>query len=221
MYTHHFTTDRHVRSSWVSFWSALHASNEYSLPSEEGVTAIVYALEGYDELDPDATCDQIRSFEEDAYFQRANVCSLGRSAALYAGMTRTNWAQILTDRDISDVIVIGNGTFSTVRCDDGEKLLSWRELSNATDHLKRGELTQRTCGVFRHNLNVPLGSMVVSNHRNLVSPFGDAFCPEIDQSDERLLRNVCTVWRLDYDYIKRYCVNDDEFDKNAGELLLG
>jgi hypothetical protein len=189
-------------------WSNLKSSGNFSLVPEEGITAILCSQEPHAvmyEGDPDEV-QQIENFQREGrdYFRVLGY--LGRKAYLEESLNYSVVSEALDDRRVTDIVIIGHGTFSSVYDDSesGRQWLDWYDISLATTHLKRGSFTQRTCGNLCFDLSVPLGLFAMTSAQNVYAPVGEYFSPEtLGEREEDKIKPVGTVDMYSYADIKR------------------
>jgi hypothetical protein len=177
-------SDRKQFERAYSRWQELREANELSLPDSEGLTAIVssnypfyFKRDGGMGIQTDEV--DIEEFEQEAEDIASHLGSLGLASELFIGATAQDMQDILLDREISSVVTIGHGSISDIflRGAKGGRY-DWRDVSADASHLKQGTFTQRQCGIFRRNLNVPLGYFAVSDHKQVRAAVGTFFDPE-------------------------------------------
>lgn len=114
---------------------------------------------------------------------------------------------ILSDQAVSDVVLIGHGSLSSVYLDDG-KTYNWHDVALAATHLKKGVIIQRFCSNNLRKLSVPLGTFAASEHSNVIATVDRTFDPDHDASDEELLGPVTDSSLASYDEAKaRFPIN--------------
>ncbi len=117
----------------------------------------------------------------------------GRSPILIQDAKSFEFQEILADRAVSDVVVLGHGTLPFVYMENpgtsgGGIRFDWRDVSEATTHLKQGRFEQRTCGRTDRSLNVPLGAFAMADTAQVFGPLVAEFTPEPtgDLQEERI-----------------------------------
>lgn len=182
-------------------WERLYEEQKFSAPSSVGLMAIMFSH--YSPLNDEAErAREIGAFADEAeHFKRlANV--LGKKATVTSGITlETLQESVLQRRDVSDVMLIGNGSFSHIWGDNGVAI-DWNDLAVSTNHLKQGEFIQRFCGIFNRSLNTPFSTFAVTDPRKIYAPVGKLFAPEINEDDESCMMSITDRPVLSLDYIK-------------------
>ena len=173
----------------------------FSAARHVGVLAVGFSLYSIGETSAERLNEfQVFSNEADLICRKAT--KQGRPIDLYRGLDRRVMNQIFTDPSISDIVLIGHGNLSKLYLDDGDEY-DWRDAHRVSTHLKQGVFIQRFCGNTLRNLSVPLATFAMRDHRNIIAAPRQSFQPEIDPSDEALLRPVSDIETLQYDDIKR------------------
>lgn len=96
----------------------------------------------------------------------------GRDNAFVQIATGASMRDALTDKEVSDIVIIGHGTIGNLKIPNG-KNFDWLDVSYNANHLKAGKIIQRVCGHFRPDgLSVPLGTFALSDITNLRAPVG-------------------------------------------------
>lgn len=201
-------------------WDNLHEAEQYSVNASEGTTAIVYADRIGDPSSMDTDINQyiLERLAQEAERIKRRTNDMGAKALLLNGITTDSFARVLDDEQISDVVVIGNGSFSAVYDDDTPQdaerydMIDWRDVADMTIHLKTGTFTQRTCARFKNNASVspPFSTFLMADHRNIMSPVNELFCPDDIEygsaryaAEEAKIRRVSAVRRIDLAYAQR------------------
>ena len=114
-------------------------------------------------------------------------------------VTKAEMIEYVQDETISDIICIGHGGFQVFSTyptqdelldNDAAPCLNWKDVSEATTHLKLGQFVQRTCGIIHESSVAALGTFAVSDKRNVILPAGHYFLPEFEgDSAEGLLQS--------------------------------
>lgn len=88
------------------------------------------------------------------------------------------------DPEVSDIILVGNGTINALALDGGQ-YFDWWAAAKATVSLKQGRVEQRMCGNFPSEkpYHVPLGTFAVSDLRHVTAATGRVI-PDLDPFDE-------------------------------------
>jgi hypothetical protein len=89
------------------------------------------------------------------------------------------------DSEVSDIILIGNGTINALSLDGGQ-YFDWRDAARSATTLKQGRVEQRMCGNFPSEIpyHVPLGTFAVSELTSVIAAAGEVI-PDHDPPDER------------------------------------
>lgn len=168
---------------------------------------------------------QAERYESEAYRLSRLYRIQGKKTLCLAGITMENMERVLTDERISDVYIIGDGSFSYVFSDedegnktDDEYAIDWQDVSTMASHLKSGVFVQRTCGKFDYHLGVPFGTFAMRDHSQIFAPLNEYFSPEsftkeadIREEESKITR-VSTHRKLTYSDIRQL------FPKDRGHL---
>lgn len=169
-------------------WQQMHDDRRYSADQSSGVVAVAYSRYSIE----DVMSQQVRELAN-YYDEATEICEIteksNRKARFYDSLTRATMSRILLDEAISDVVLIGHGSLSSIYLDSGE-LYDWQDVSRATTHLKKGVFMQRFCGNNLRTTSIPLGLFSVSSHSNVIAPLDRSFDPDDDPSDEYLLQRI-------------------------------
>ena len=182
-------------------WERMRESSRLSVPRDIGKTAIIFSRFSLF-TDSDANRREVAAFANEAERFQHNLSTLGRQTKVIEGITYDSLTEeVLTDKSVSDTIVIANGSLSYVYGDDA-KTIDWQTVAVQSDHLKQGYFVQRFCGHYIRRLSVPFGTFAVTDHRNVYAPLGKYFAPEINPRDEDLLEPVTDRAQLSIQHIK-------------------
>lgn len=167
-------------------------NGHFSLPPGEGILAILcsYAGTAYDaeKIEKQELID-LRVFRSEALKLGELASKQGIKTEVILNAKTNDLLDTVGDKEISDITVIGNGNFSSVSLLDGS--LDWQDLSTHSSHLKLGRFTQRHCGIFANNLNVPFGTFVVSDLSNVLAARGKMIRPRgLDHPDAKLIQPI-------------------------------
>jgi len=182
-------------------WEQLHQDSAFSVPLDQARTVI---LAPYDasKLSPVATFDRLKSQAlQLADYLNDRGSSQGVDVALDA--TAVDFEAIYTDPRYAKIVILGRGSIGSVEARD--KLITWRDLSNMTDHLKTGRTYQVFCGGTPAHLNVPFGTFGASDHRNVLAPTkGRRYIPDREhaQASIRHLQPVSPTRQITKEYIQ-------------------
>ncbi len=191
-------------------WDALRDQGAVSVPSSIGKVAIVCSYEMLgDEVCTHETEVTGRSDLEIFRDEASDLADLnhnyGRGVDVVLDAKATDLEAVLSEMDISDVIIIGQGSLSdlTLTKAPGGTQYDWSNVAEAVSLLKQGLIVQRFCGTLARELNVPFGLFAVNDHRNNIAPIGEYFAPVslVDPSNF-LLKPVSNVERLMYADVK-------------------
>ena len=84
----------------------------------------------------------------------------------------------LKDREISGIVVIGNGSVNGIDIEDADSIrrYTWEDVSKQADHLKTGAIEQRLPRVLDREFgNVPFGTFAVESLARVYIPAHDCF----------------------------------------------
>jgi hypothetical protein len=153
-----------------------------SVESGSGLTAIFYSLAVQNVDDVTSSLKIKEQFRNEAYSISE---AMGRDKTVVYKVSRFAIQNAITDIEISDLILIGNGSLNDYWITNGKvstEKYDWLKISRDSNHLKQGKFIQRTCGhLNRSQRNVPLGTFAVSELTNVVLPVGkylDNFNPD-------------------------------------------
>lgn len=196
--------DRQRFNRALDKWDALKESDYLSVPKGLGQIAIFcsYAVIDivHDKLYKRGKKD-VANFRNEAFAIADRLKAQEYCAQVILNASLGDFASVLKDPKVSDIITIGHGDLSTLLIGNNEELseVDWLDVSNFSDHLKTGQFVQRQCGNFTRDLSVPLGLFSVSDHSNIIAPSGMSFTPYgLDHPDNDFLRPVTDNPRLSY-----------------------
>ncbi len=112
---------------------------------------------------------------------RRQLTQSGRDVVIAYGATAVDVAELAGDELISELYFIGNGSFSSVWTQTLS--VSWRTLSEASDHLKE-KIVQRTCGGSDDGIDLPIGTFNVQDQRMITTPRYGRSVPDKNPGDE-------------------------------------
>lgn len=186
----------------VERWRNLGEQEQFSLPLSVGRWAIMAA---YDTVDDSPK--EIRRFRNEALVIAKMLQSRGLGAFAILQADYDDFSEILADTTICSVITVGHGTLSSFfvqRGDNVDGMIDWQDVANMTTHLKSGIFVQRHCGVMSRDLNVPLGTFAMSDHRNVIAPVGQYFFPYgLLHPENNKLHRVTDRQLLKYEFVKK------------------
>lgn len=179
-----------------SKWDAQHEAGAFSLPPDEGITAIFQA-KYIRECNYKEHWKEMLAFRKEALAIKRRLENLGRRGLVFSGLRKDELYEVLDDPQFSSLVMIGHGDLMGLRDDEGG-FVDWRHVSKAASHLKLGTVIQRFCGGYGGctQLGVPFGAFAVSDQRNVIAPVGKMFTPESDPTHEKYLRPVFTSERI-------------------------
>lgn len=198
-------SDRQQFHTALRKWDQLQADAQFSVPDDRGELAILLP---YNHAKHAAT-EKVETFD---YFARQTlrladhiVKKHGRTPKVALDATEVDFKEMSTDPHISSVIVIGKGTLSSIEAPTPSGLITWKQLSEGADHLKTGSFHHIACGGVRKNLNVPLGTFLMADHR-LVHAAVHTYLPARVRPVKALnkLSPISTQQRMDLTYVKEH-----------------
>lgn len=95
----------------------------------------------------------------------------------------------IADETVHTIVTIGDGSFSEFWLPQTSKsrrnaCIDWWDISRASTHLKTGYFIHRTCGHFNRNVNLPPGTFLMADRRNIIGAFGRYVDNEKPNEDE-------------------------------------
>jgi hypothetical protein len=214
-------SDRKQFERAYSRWQDLVDRRRFSVPPDKGATAI---LSSHAMVDSGLDKNEVDVFDNEASQIAKNLEAEGYESRVFLDATIDDVKTVLTDRTVSDVIVIGHGALPYVYMLNGirrqetvgyqteyNNRVDWRDVSAAADHLKTGVFTQRFCGNYVRKLSVPLGMFAVSNFSRVVAVAGLNFSPANleDPQNQKLYPVLSNEFPFSYGLLKRVFDNDD------------
>lgn len=207
-------SDRRIYNARLRVWQQLRDSGEFSVPASQGTMAIISSSDA----DPDAPGEP-DIFHEEAEQLAARFMAIGKPTRLILGVEWEQMTEVIQDRSISDVYLVGHGTLSCFSVSEKQEY-DWFRASVDTTHLKTGLWVQRTCGVIRRLFSPPAGLLVVSNHRQVYAAVGSRFEPKsLDDPVNALLKPVTNNRIMKYDDIKAAFIQHEYEDGTPLENL--
>lgn len=194
-------SDRQQFNRAFNKWQELHHSERYSASQSDGVIAVGYSRFSVQDL-MSQQVREVAGFYDEATILCETAERKGRKARLYDGLTRASMANILLDEEVSDIVLIGHGSLSSIYLDNIE-IYDWQDVSRQTTHLKQGVFIQRFCGNNLRSISIPLGTFSVSKHPHVIAPVDQSFDPNHEPGDEELLRPITDSSITSYDEAKR------------------
>lgn len=185
-------------------WEALRESKRFSLAPDIGYTAVIYSHSAKIEMEDESGYmeEEYPAFAAEARAIADQISAQNGKPFIIKGIDAVSFEEgVLSPRNVSNIVIIGHGTFSSVYCDDGNDI-TWGEVADMTTHLKTGYIEQRFCGGFRQSLSVPFGLFAVTAARNVFAAPGKYFAPEEQPEHESLMQRVTSGERLSYREIR-------------------
>lgn len=185
-------------------WQSHLDTGNLSVPSEVGTIAILVPYVNDFDTERPAT-ERLLSFETEAYELADNAKAQDRKVEVAVNATPIDFKGVLQDASISDIILIGHGCLASVEVASPEtnNRLDWEDLSIMADHLKTGRVVQRVCAALPRDLNVPIGLLVVSDHRNVHALVGQSVTSEgLAEFTQVGLLPVTSLARMEYADVK-------------------
>ena len=214
----HVKKDMENFSYWLRQWDALHLNNAYSEPSQLGTLAILHSTVGLiTDKDPERNHQLVEYFADEAHQLATWNKAFGRRVLVIEGVNLETMTRALDDRLVSDITVIGNGTFESVFDDKNKKRrwIDWEDMAENTHHLKLGYFIQRTCGTFTESYRVPFSTFTMADHSNIFGVYNDAFAPEDYEieseklKEEAKIQQITDKTRLDHTAILEFGMGED------------
>jgi hypothetical protein len=176
------TNDKKKFEGAMSRWHDLKAGQSFSVPTDVGKLAILcsYAPPRAFGANVQARLQHRRNvaiFKREALALTETAQSTGKTVQTFFDASTEDMTAVLVDHSVSDVVVIGHGNLSSVSLGKGSEDYDWEDVAETVDHLKTGVFTQRVCGVYARDLNVPLGTFAVNDMSNVIAPLGILFNP--------------------------------------------
>lgn len=163
--------------------------SKFSVEKAMGVLAI-HVSTSIDLESPLSPAAQVRAFREegehvqDAYIRSGEYGDV----ELHETTDSLDLKMSFRDKDTAGIITIGHGSIGCFHLPQSD-FHTWRNVSFDADHLKTGEIVQRTCGHVPRGLRtVPWGSFALRDQRNLVAPLGRVIADK--DPDEAAFRQV-------------------------------
>lgn len=181
-------------------WLELYHDQNFSVPSEAGKMAVMcsYDVQILDEMGRETTKERI-NYRKEAFAIADILHNEGRGVELVLNCQEQDFCAVLTDPDISDIVTIGHGCFSSF-CIHSSTTLDWTFIAEEADHLKQGSFVQRQCGIFNYDTPVPFGMFSVANAANVFAATGEYFNPHGLRDPRTVpLRPVTDAQMLDYE----------------------
>lgn len=214
-------SDRQQFRDALTQWDELHSAANFSIPSEIGRTAILlpYNHQKYADINTVESYDYLARQAlgvADVILQQT-----GKAPEVALDASDIDFKEVLTNPTFTSVVVIGKGTLSSIEAPTPSGLITWRDVSSAADHLKRGQFYQLFCGGTRKNLNVPMGTFAMADHRSVLTP-GHRYIRS-RANLKRLIANLEPVTdrsRMNLQHIKEHFPYDNYYGRKD-ELIAG
>jgi hypothetical protein len=138
----------------------------------------------------------VKGFVKEAYALEAALREAGEQSEIITRATARDVTMVIQDPRFRWVYTIGDGTLSSLILGpkttppNPDHVYSWRDVSEATTHLKDLYI-QRQSGIQQRHLNVPFGLFGVQDPRGVCAPFGIDFNPNgLDDPSNSLISSV-------------------------------
>lgn len=195
-------SDRQRYNKAARKWNGLHAERILSVPAEKGRAAIFVTSYGYGE--DDRIRDYTRKFmHAEAENFRDNFSDFYRDVELHKTITSDNLREAIQDPKVSGIVIIGEGSLSSVFDDASGERIQWSDISEWSNHLKRGVFFQRFCGNIPGSVPVPFGMFAMSSLSSVWAAVGKTFQPEFNNAIEREFASVSSEDMLTYEGVVR------------------
>ena len=200
-------------------------------PDQDGSTVAIlmpYASNGGTEVPQDS----YDNFAAEAVELTAHVVNMGKIPDVRFPATIEDFRDVLSNPQVSDLIVSGLGNFSAVTVTqpndrtlaalpsgrtDGQ--VTWYDLVMMATYLPQGSFTARICGRLNRTMNVPLG-FVANDHRRIYAPVGEQIYPVgLDDPDNLLIRQITDTADLGYADIKAQFARQPQLEHPLVDLL--
>ena len=129
--------------------------------------------------------DENLDLKHEAERLAASITSGQADATIVTMPTKAEVASLVQDPTVTDLIFLGHGSLGSFDLTQNVRL-AWPDLARYADHLKQGSVVQRTCALFTRPVNVPLGTFIVNDHRNIMAAPGKAF-RELEEMDGSIM----------------------------------
>jgi hypothetical protein len=194
--------NRKLFNGAIEKWEILAKEDHFSVPPEIGKTAIVSSFFTDEPPDTETGITELASFRNEAHELANRVYLAGGTPELAIDATRGDIDSLIQDPEVASMYVIGNGSLSSLLL--GVKdYYDWKNVADATTHLKQGNFVQRQCGGLTRILNVPLGLFAVRDPRSVHAAFNVDFYPRsLDDPENNKVQPVFDTDQIDYETIK-------------------
>lgn len=197
--------DKEAERSYQS-WLRHLEKGHFSLPRELGKLAIVASF-GTVENSKFSPQKQRDVFMEEGEWLQEEYIRGGDydEVELYQAPDARVIREILRDREVSGVVLVGHGGVGHIILPHGE-FFGWQDVATESmrrrGHLKLGDFVQRTCGhIPPSGLTVPLPTFAVADQRKIRMPLGEAIPDE--HPDDNSFRQIYDKPRNTPDDIRR------------------
>jgi hypothetical protein len=182
-------------------WEQLHREGSFSAPTNAGKIAIISSYYTDEPLDTDTGVSELTSFRTEALALADRTHAQGLEPTVAIDASRSDITRLIQDPEVASMYIIGNGSLSTLLL--GEKdYYDWRDVSDASTHLKQGLFVQRQCGGLSRTINVPMGLFAVTDMSNVHAATGQDFYPlSLDDAENDKIEQVFSALSIDYDDI--------------------
>ena len=199
-------SDRKCYQRALRKWDAHRIDGDLSVPEHEGDAAILCT---YAELDAAYEAKRARKdikiFRKEAFAIADELWSMDKDSEVILNAKVDDVREVLTDPSFSDVYIVGHGTLAAMFLmaeTEEDSVFDWMDVSEHADHLKQGAFVQRTCGLLPRNLNVPLWTFAMADHRDVFAPVGASFVPRgLLHPMNELMQPVSEGPRMSYTYV--------------------
>jgi hypothetical protein len=188
-------------------WQSHIDAGNVSVPSSEGSVAILVPYLGLDEFERHRPINErLPALRAEANRLADSIQERGTTVNVAINAVPFDFESALKDSSVSDIILIGHGCLASVQVDNPTSYnrLDWEDLFGMSNHLKTGVFMQRVCATLPRKLNVPMGLLVVNNHRNVQALVGES--PTTDdllQYGDSDLPSVTNLDKMSYADIKQ------------------
>ena len=184
--------DREVEKSYQA-WLRHLEKGHFSLAPELGKLAIVASLGTVENSKLSFQRQQDVFMEEGEWLQEKYIREGDyKDVELYQAHDARVIREILRDREVSGIVLVGHGSAGHIILPHGE-FFGWQDVVSKSwrrrGHLKLGDFVQRTCGhIPLSGLTVPLPTFAVADQRKIRMPLGEAIPDE--HPDDNSFRHI-------------------------------
>ena len=182
-------------------WEQLQRDGSFSMDTHVGKIAIISSYFTDEPLDTATGVTELTSFRSEALALADRTRAQGLEPTVAIDASRHDVTRLLQDPEVASMYIIGNGSLSTLLL--GEKdYYDWRDISDASTHLKQGFFIQRQCGGLSRTVNVPMGLFAVMDMSKVHAASGKDFYPlSLDDAENDKIVPVFTELTIGYDDI--------------------